>query len=150
MLWISKCCYGKTCKSWNKATWSDILAMDICIYRVATRQGKVRELFFQGHGLVREFDQMSGKFWKGENVREMSGNFMLAFWKVCCNIIFIKKITWFSNCMLNFLSSCFMKWFLVVLVSYKSHQIWQMAFQAWKNFGSLIIFPQNPRKVQEF
>ena len=42
--------------------------------RVREKSGKI--LFFQGQGIVREFEKMSGKFWKGANVREMSGNFM--------------------------------------------------------------------------
>ena len=90
--------------------------------RIREKSGK--KIFFQGQGIVREFEKMSGKFWKGANVREMSGNFILGFRKVCHVIIFIHKITWFSNCKLNFLSSWLEALFPVILVSSKSHQIW--------------------------
>ena len=50
----------------------------ICLYiRVATGQGKVREI--QGQGKVREFDNLSGKFgilWKIREIQEKSGKFM--------------------------------------------------------------------------
>ena len=48
--------------------------------RVATGQGKVREI--QGQGKVREFDNLSGKFgilWKVREIQEKSGKFMKIF-----------------------------------------------------------------------
>ena len=61
---------------------------------------------------------MSGKSGKGE----MSGNFMLRFWKVCYIRIFILKITWFSNCKLNFLSS-WLKTLVVLVYKQKSSNL---------------------------
>ena len=80
---------------------------------------------------------MSGKFWKGANGREMSGNFMWGVWKIYHVIIFIHKITWFLNYKLNFLSFWHITLFPVVLVSSKTHQNWQMAVQARKILGDL-------------
>ena len=61
--------------------------------RVATHQGKVRKkIFFQGQEIVREFKKLSGKFWKGANVREMSGNSMEGFLK---SILYHNFHTWY-------------------------------------------------------
>ena len=85
--------FGTILTSWNGSNLG-ILAM---------RQGKF--YFFK----VREFEIMSGKFWKGANVREKSGNFMMGFWKVCHIIIFIHKTNLLSKCKLNFLTSWLIK-----------------------------------------
>ena len=105
---------------------------------VNTGLPRVREKFF------------SGKFWKGANVREMSGNFMWGFWKVCHVMIFIHKITWFSNCKLNFSASWLITLFPVVLVSSKSYQIWQMAFQVRKSLWVLSFCLIIPGKSMNF
>ena len=86
---------------------------------VREKSGKI--IFFQGQGIVREFEKLSGKFWKGTDVMEMSGNFIVGFWKACHIMTFIHKIAWFSSGKLNFLSSRLTKEFPVVLVSCKSH-----------------------------
>ena len=115
---------------------------------VREKSGKI--VFFQGQGIVREFEIMSRKFWKGANVKEKSGNFMLGFWKICYIIIFIHKNNLFSKCKLNLWTSWLITWFPVVLVSCKSHQIWHNGIPDLKNSSSIIILPQNPRKVQGY
>ena len=118
-------CYGILVRLWTRMErtfrWSVGVGSPAGLPRVREKSGKI--LFFQGQGIVREFEIMSGKFWKGVNVREKSGNFMLGFWKVCCIIIFIHKSNLLSKCKLNFLTSWLIKWYPVVLVSCKSSNL---------------------------
>ena len=102
-------------------------------------QGKI--YFFK----VREFEKMSGKFWKGANVREMPGNFMWGFWKVYHVIIFIHKITWFLNYKLliilthHIISSC-------PGVKQNSSKLTNDS-PGQKKSWSFIILSQNPKKI---
>ena len=88
---------------------------------VREKSGKI--LFFQGQGIVREFEKNVREILKGGKCQGNVREFHIRILKICHVMIFIHKITWFSNCELNFLSSSFITLFPVVLVSSKSHQI---------------------------
>ena len=72
--------------------------------RVATGQGKVREIwfFFQGQGKVREFCKLVREILNTKKVREKSGNFKILVQNMCCSGYFDylkceKSVNFFSR-----------------------------------------------------
>ena len=83
--------------------WKNFHSIDFKPCQGCHTSGKSRGkfYFFKVGELSGNLKNCQGNSEKGQ----MSGNFMLWFWKACHIMTFMHKITWFSNGKLNFLSS---------------------------------------------